>query len=287
MSTSNSSALPGPGSAHARMATTIHIVSLLRFLAPIVAMLLVWEFCVRTGLANAAILPSPSMILVRGAELLGFSHADHSPLISHILYSLVRAMSAFILGCMVAIPLGFLLGLNAFAYRWVSPIISLMLPLPALAWTPIFLVIMGQSEATIIWVCFLGAVFPILYATIQGVRSITKQSLWVVRSMGARRRDIFFKVLLPGSLPALMAGLKLGMAHSWRTLVAAEMMAALSSGVGFMIFSARTYMDVSTMFVGIVVLAVIGMTIEHGLFGPLEKMTVRRWHNTGRVGGSR
>jgi NitT/TauT family transport system permease protein len=77
------------------------------------------------------------------------------------------------------------------------------------------------------------------------------------------------------------------MAHSWRTLVAAEMLAALSRGLGYMIFAARAYMDVSTMFVGIVCLAVIGMLVEHGLFGPLESATVRKWYGASRVGGAR
>jgi NitT/TauT family transport system permease protein len=83
----------------------------------------------------------------------------------------------------------------------------------------------------------------------------------------------------------VIAGFKLGMAHSWRTLVAAEMLAALSAGLGYMIFAARAYMDVATMFVGIVCLATIGMAIEHIVFGTLERKTIRRWYSAGRVGG--
>ena len=190
------------------------------------------------------------------------------------------------LGCVVAIPLGFFLGLNKTAYQIASPLLSLLLPLPAVAWTPIFLVAFGQGDVTIIAVCFLGAFFPILYSTIQGVRGIGRHSLWVVRSMGASRLDIFRRVLLPGALPTLIAGLKLGMAHSWRTLVAAEMLAALTHGLGFMIFAARSYMDVTTMFVGIVCLAIIGLLIERVVFGSLEALTVRRWHGSGKIGSS-
>jgi NitT/TauT family transport system permease protein len=140
---------------------------------------------------------------------------------------------------------------------------------------------------TIIGVCFLGAFFPVLYSTIQGVRGIGVHSIWVVQSMGAGPLDLFRRVLLPGALPALISGLKLGMAHSWRTLVAAEMLAALSHGLGYMIFAARSYMDVSTMFVGIVCLAVIGLLIEHAIFGTLESMTIGRWHSSGKVRGTR
>jgi NitT/TauT family transport system permease protein len=261
--------------------------SLGEFLLPILALLLVWEGAVRSGLVDPTILPAPSMIIARGWVMLDPTHPERSLLLVHITASVWRALAAFALACAVAIPLGFALGLSRTAYRCASPLLSLLLPLPAVAWTPIFLVGFGQGDTTIICVCFLGAVFPVLYATIRGVHGIGHQSLWVVRSMGARRSDIFFRVLLPGSLPALISGLKLGMAHSWRTLVAAEMLAALSRGLGYMIFAARAYMDVSTMFVGIVCLAVIGMLVEHGLFGPLESATVRKWYGASRVGGAR
>lgn len=258
-----------------------------RFLMPIAALLVFWEAAVRGGLAESNILPAPSMVVERAIQLLDPSNPTGGMLVTHIVTSLYRALSAFALAVIVAIPLGFLLGLSGTVYRWVSPVISLLLPLPAVAWTPILLVAFGQGDATIVTVCFLGAVFPILYATIQGVRSVSRHAIWVVRSMGAGFASIFFRVLLPASLPALMSGLKLGMAHSWRTLVAAEMLAALSAGLGYMIFAARSYMDVPTMFVGIVCLAVIGMLIEHLLFAPLENATTRKWEGAIHVGGRR
>lgn len=254
------------------------------FLLPIFGLLVFWEIVVRSGLAESTILPAPTMIAVRAWTLLDATNPGQSILLVHVAVSLWRALASFVLACVVAIPLGFLLGLSPFAYSAMSPLLSLLLPLPAVAWTPIFLVAFGQGDMTIIAVCFLGAFFPILYSTIQGVRGISRHSLWVVRSMGAGPLDIFRRVLLPGALPALISGLKLGMAHSWRTLVAAEMLAALSHGLGYMIFAARSYMDVSTMFVGIVCLAIIGMLIEHAVFGPLESLTVRRWHSSGKVG---
>jgi len=259
--------------------------ALVRFLAPIAGLLVIWEIVVRTGLAQANILPAPSMIAARAVELLDITDPASSVLLMHIGVSLYRAIAAFALAIVVAIPLGFALGLSRTAHAWISPVISLLLPLPAVAWTPVMLVAFGQGDTTIITVCFLGAFFPILYTTIQGVRGVGRHSIWVVRSMGAGPLDIFMRVLLPASLATLMAGLKLGMAHSWRTLVAAEMLAALGAGLGYMIFAARSYMDVTTMFVGICCLATIGMLIEHGIFGPLENATVRKWHGAARMGG--
>lgn len=256
------------------------------FLLPIFAMIGVWELVVRIGWADPTILPAPSTVAARAVQLLNPADPAQGVLAGHIAASLWRALAAFALAVVIAIPLGLVLGLSRLAYDWTSPILSLLLPLPAVAWTPVFLVIFGQGDATIIGVCFLGAVFPVLYSTIQGVRGVSRHSIWVIRSMGGGATDLLVRVLLPSTLPAVMSGLKLGMAHSWRTLVAAEMLAALSSGLGYMIFAARAYMDVATMFAGIVCLAVIGMIIEHGLFGPLEKLTIRRWHGTGRIGGT-
>ncbi len=268
-------------------ASPSQIVAFVTFMLPIAALLFFWEGVVRFGLADATILPAPSMVVARAWELLNPATAERSLLLMHIGVSLWRALAAFVLACLVAIPLGFVLGLSTGTYRALSPLLSLLLPLPAVAWTPIFLVAFGQGDVTIIGVCFLGAFFPVLYSTIQGVRGIGVHSIWVVKSMGAGPMDLFWRVLLPGALPALISGLKLGMAHSWRTLVAAEMLAALSYGLGYMIFSARSYMDVSTMFVGIVCLAVIGLLIEHVIFGTLERMTVARWHSSGKVRGTR
>ena len=258
-----------------------------RFMLPIVTLLVFWELAVRAGWIASNIFPSPSMIFARASAQLFSTGPEQGMLFKHIGASLYRAISAFALSVLIGIPLGFCLGLMPSVHKWTSPILSVMLPLPAVAWTPILLVAFGQGDRTIITVCFLGAFFPVLYSTIQGVKAVSKQSIWVVRSMGGKRRHVLLNVLLPSCLPALISGLKLGMAHSWRTLVAAEMLAAISTGLGYMIFAARSYMDVSTMFVGIALLALIGMAIEYGIFGVLEQRTIRKWHGASRMGGSK
>lgn len=257
-----------------------------QFLLPILALLIFWELMVRAGVANARLLPAPSSILERAYELSG-AGGDRALLFQHILSSLKRALTAFLLAVAIGVPVGFALGLSQTIYLWVNPILSLFLPLPAVAWTPVLLVIFGQGDLTIIIVCFLGAFFPVVYGTMQGVRACGQHPTWVVRSMGGSFFDVMFRVILPSSLPAIIVGFKLGMAHSWRTLVAAEMLAALASGLGYMIFAARSYMDVDTMFVGVLCLAVIGMIIEHTIFGTLENCTVRRWYARDAATGAR
>src|SRR5690606_13029061 len=181
-----------------------HLRDIIRFLAPVFGLLVIWELLVRVGAFDGRVLPPPTLILARALELL--SGASDGVLFEHIGKSLYRALLAFALAVGVALPLGFWLGLNRITYSWTSPLISFLLPLPAVAWTPIFLVALGHGNTTIVLVCFLGAVFPVLYSTIQGVQAISRQSIWVVKSMGATRIDIFFKVLVPASLPTLMTG---------------------------------------------------------------------------------
>lgn len=252
------------------------VKSALGFGAPVFAVVLLWEAAVLLGALDAKLVPAPHQVIDRAQELLFASHGQ--VLLTHTGYSMMRAFVAFILAAVVAVPVGFLLGLSRTVYAWISPVLSMLLPLPAVAWTPIFLVTLGRGDTTIVCVCFLGAFFPILYSTIQGVQAISRQSVWVMQSMGARPMDILFKVLVPSCLPTLMTGFKLGLAHSWRTLVAAEMLAAASFGLGYMIFAARAYADTASMFVGIAVLAVMGFFLEQILFRNIERVTVQRWY---------
>jgi len=282
----NRSAVAIPSKSARGLALALGLVrSWIAFALPLLAILLGWEMLVRAGAIQSSILPAPSTIVARAVELLQPSDPLHSVLLAHILKSVSRALTAFLFAVFVAVPLGFALGLSETLRDWLSALISLLLPLPAVAWAPILLVALGQGDATIVIVCFLGAVFPVLYSTIQGVQGVSEKSLWVLRSMGASHRDLFFRALLPATIPTIMTGLKLGIAHSWRTLVAAEMLAAMNFGLGQMIFAARTFMDTATMFVGIFCLAILGMVVEQGLFVPLEAATVRKWYGATRSGG--
>jgi NitT/TauT family transport system permease protein len=100
---------------------------------------------------------------------------------------------------------------------------------------------------------------------------------WVARSMGASRAQILTKVILPGILPYLITGLRLGIGYAWRALIAAEMLAASSFGLGFMIFDATEYMSMSVIYGGIFLIAILGFVIENVLVGRLEAATVKKW----------
>jgi NitT/TauT family transport system permease protein len=132
-----------------------HFRATLVYMAPLIALLMLWELISVTGLVDSRMLPAPHAIVVRGIELL--SGDNNYILLDHAGHSIFRALIAFVLAALVAVPVGFALGLSRTAYAWISPCLSMLLPLPAVAWTPIFLVTLGKGDTTIICVCFLGA----------------------------------------------------------------------------------------------------------------------------------
>jgi NitT/TauT family transport system permease protein len=126
--------------------------------------------------------------------------------------------------------------------------------------------------------------FPVIYNSWTGVKAV--KEIWVrsAQSMGADDRRIFSHVILPGALPYILTGLRLGLAQAWRVLVAVEMLAAVPWGLGWLIFGAREFLNTDVMMAGITVIAVIGLTLEKYVFQKLEDYTVVRWGMMGSMG---
>lgn len=250
----------------------------LRFISPILIVLALWEFSARTGLVNAVLLPPPSAIFRNMGRLFqSDTGLWNSPLVGHIEISLMRLLAGYGMAAVLCTALGLLMGINRRIYAFFDPIVTVIMPIPSLAWVPIVILWLGMSNATIIFVVFLTAMFPIIYNSAAGVRSISKKHLWAAELMGASRRKIFFKVLLPGAMPYVITGHILAVSLAWRALVGAEMLAGAGLGLGYMIFDARTFMDTETVYAGIMVIAVLGLLIEKGVFRPLQRFTIERW----------
>ena len=170
------------------------------------------------------------------------------------------------------------MGISKFLHRVFSSILSLFISVPTLAWVPLLLVTLGPGEETVIIAIFLGSFFPIVYNTLNGIRSVDKHHVWASQIMGADKATVFFEVLLPGSLVSIITGLRLAIGYSWRALVGAEMLAAgISAGVGQMIYAARAFNDVEAMFAGLVIIAIGGLLLDRLLMDPIERKTVEKW----------
>lgn len=218
--------------------------------------------------------PPPSKILTTFIDLLINRHPS---LIDHLIRSLFHIFMGYSIGVGFGIMVGTIMGINRTIYNALNPILGLLIPVPTLAWVPLLLIIIGLGDETIIITIFLGCFFPIVYNTLNGIRSTDPQLIQAAEIMGASKIDIYFEVLLPSSLLSTITGLRLAVGYSWRALVGAEMLAGISSGIGHMIYAARWGFQLDVMFTGLIIIAAGGLIMDRLLLRPFERMTVEKW----------
>lgn len=249
-------------------------------LAPILIAALVWETLSRAGILNPVLVPPPSRILTTLLGMLAPVSAASGVkgiLLKDLGVSLFRLGTALALAFGVGVPLGMLMATNRVIEWAFRPIVGLLMPIPALAWTPLLMVLMGLGNRTTITVTFLAAVIPVIYTAFSGVRSIGRPHVWAARLMGASSVALFQKVYLPGALEHLIPGMRLAFARAWRALIAAEMLAATNWGLGYLVAESGQYMDTERIYATLVMISLTGLLVERGLLDWVERRTVRRW----------
>jgi NitT/TauT family transport system permease protein len=195
----------------------------------------------------------------------------------HAFDTLVRLTAGFAIAVVFGVTIGILMGRFRRAEDIFLPLVSIAAPIPGLAYAPLFLLWFGLGNfSTVLLVGFVST-FPVIFNTWTGVKAV--KDIWVrsAQAMGADNPKLFRHVILPGALPYILTGLRLGLAQAWRILVGVEMLAAVPWGLGWMIFGAREFLNTDVMLAGIVVIAIIGLTLEKLVFEKLEKRTVMRW----------
>lgn len=246
--------------------------SVFEALFPFVVVLGLWEVVAHSAVFPARLFP-PLETVANAFWRLTVSGA----LPRHVLETLVRLFAGFALAAVAGIAIGILMG----RIRWVEdmalPIMSVGAPVPGLAYAPIFLMWFGLGNLAVILLVAVVATFPIVLNTWSGVKAV--KEIWVrsAQAMGAGERSLFVRVVLPGALPYILTGLRLGLAQAWRILVGVEMLAAVPWGLGWMIFGAREFLATDIMLSGIFVIGVIGLILEKLVFQRIEQATVVRW----------
>lgn len=243
----------------------------------IVIPLLLWEIAARAGWINAFLFPPPSKIFATIWAQSGPSGNPPWAIEMHVGRSLMRLLAGVVLAVVIGTFIGVAVGLNKWARAIFRPIISALMPVPTLAWTPVLLLMMGIDDRTTIVVVFLAAVFEVVYTIVAGIEMMNIKLFWVAQSMGASRMQIFARVIIPGIFPYLLTGMRLGTGYAWRALIAAEMLAASSYGLGFMIYDASEYMSTDVIYGGVMLIAVLGYVLENVLIGKLEAATTGKW----------
>lgn len=240
-------------------------------------LLLAWEGVSRSGWVEPLLLPPPSRVLVTAFGSLIGVHTGGYPLLAHAAASLVLLAGGFGLGLLAGVVVGIAVGVSPLLFRALGPLLGFLLPIPAIAWAPVAMVWIGLGAPAIIAVVAFACFSEVVYSVATGVRGVPRLYVWQAESLGAGRRFVFVRILLPAAFPATFAGLKLGLAASWRSLVGAEMFAGASRGLGFVIYDARPFFATDVMFGALLLIAALSLLIEQGGLRALERRTLERW----------
>ncbi len=235
--------------------------------AAITAILLLWEFSCRVGGISALFLPSPTAIVAAGYEML-----QSGELLTNVAASLLRIGLGFITGSTVGILLGLILGFSSIADAVGNPIVHALYPVPKLALLPLIILWLGIGELSKVTIISLGVFFPVIINTYSGVKNIDPLLIKVAVSFKTSRTNIISKVILPGALPVIFAGLKLAAGTALLLLVAAEMIAA-KEGIGAMILHYGDLMLTDKLMAGVVILSLLGLVFNRSLHW-LERLVI-------------
>jgi NitT/TauT family transport system permease protein len=200
-------------------------------------------------------------------------------LVEAVATSLERGIVGFLIAIVVGTPIGLLLAEVRPIRRAVGPIISGLQVLPSVAWVPAAIIWFGLTDATVYFVILMGAIPSIVNGLIAGVDQVPPQLRRVGTVLGATRLQLATSVILPAALPGYLAGLKQGWAFSWRSLMAAEIIAVggtIGFGLGSMLQQSRELADLAGVLATILLILVIGILIELLFFGPLERRMLQR-----------
>ncbi|MFI1482205.1 ABC transporter permease [Streptomyces sp. NPDC020747] len=243
---------------------------------PIVAValvLVVWQVLVWAKVTDSYKLPAPSAVWdeVSEAWLQG-------TLLEYIWTSVSRGLLGFLLALAIGTPLGLLVARVKFVRAAIGPILSGLQSLPSVAWVPPAVLWLGLNDSMMYAVILLGAVPSIANGLVSGVDQVPPLYLRAGRTLGATGLRGTWHIVIPAALPGYLAGLKQGWAFSWRSLMAAEIIASspdLGIGLGQLLENGRTANSMSMVFLAILLILIVGIAIDLLIFSPLERWVLR------------
>ncbi|MCT4621447.1 MAG: ABC transporter permease [Marinisporobacter sp.] len=199
-------------------------------------------------------------------------------IIRNVLVSVLRVGIGYIMAAGLAIPIGLFIGYSKRVEEFLMPFINLFRPIAPLAWVPLVLawfgvtsmasvfgiekgslyILFNNIKAAMIFIIFIGAFFPILTNSIYGVKSVQKTLIDSALTLGAEKKDILLKILLPGALPSVVTGLRVGLGVAWMCLVSAEMLPGSLAGIGYLITHAYTVARTDIVIAGMIAISCVG-----------------------------
>ncbi len=235
-----------------------------------VAILIGWEAASLAGLIPLRVLPAPTDVARAGWKLI-----LSGELINNIWVSFWRAAVGFVIGGGIGFAFGLANGLSDASERVFDSTLQMVRNIPHLAMIPLVILWFGIDETAKVFLVALGVFFPIYINTQHGIRSVDPQLIEMGRSYGMSATTLFWRVILPGSLPSVFVGLRFALGIMWLTLIVAETIAA-SSGIGYMAMQAREFLLVDVVVLSIVIYALLGKLAD-SIARLLERLCLR-WH---------
>ena len=238
-------------------------------------LLVVWWGVTALQLISPLFLPPPQQVLQKLIAIAGPQGFMDATLWQHLAASLTRIAIALVAATILGVPVGIAMGLSPTIRGILDPLIELYRPVPPLAWLPLVIIWFGIGETPKILLIYLAIFAPVVMSTLAGVKSAQQVRIRAAQALGASRAQVLWLVILPGALPEILTGLRIGLGVGWSTLVAAELIAA-TRGLGFMVQSAGEFLATDVVLAGIAVIAIIAFLLELGLRALQRRLTP--WH---------
>lgn len=240
-------------------------------LLPFIAFVVLWWFVKSACGLPDRVLVSPARV---GEAL--YTLFSRGVLIDYASSSLRTIGFATLVSLMLGVPAGFALGANRYLARALDGFLRFFQGVSGISWLPLAIIWFGFTETTVVVIVTYTLVVPLTFNTMVGVRAIPPNYVLALRSLGAGWLRIVRDVYLPGALPSIATGLRLGMGYGWRALIAAEMLVR-QGGLGDLIFGARTFGQIDRIMAGMVVIGTLYILVDRLLILPIERLTIARW----------
>ena len=241
-------------------------------IVPLLALAL-WQALSSLGLINPQIMPSPLAVIRKWGEYLAPTEAYTPQLGNYALWllsgellqdayaSMSRVIGGFLIGAVLALPLGLLMGTNKTVYKLFDPLIQVLRPIPPIAYIPLAILWFGLGNPPAFFLISIGSFFPILMNTIAGVRHVDGIYVRAARNLGAGQLTMFRRVILPAATPYILTGARIGMGTAFIVVIVAEMI-AVNNGLGFRILEAREYFWSDKIIAGMLTIGFFGLAID-------------------------
>lgn len=239
-----------------------------------IGVLAIWQAVTSLGWINPIILPSPWAVVSKWWEYLKpareldgghlWAWLNSSELLGDAASSLYRVVMGFVIGTVIALPLGLLMGASERLYGLFNPLIQVLRPIPPIAFIPLAILWFGLGNPPAFFLIALGAFFPVLMNTIAGVRHVDGIFLRAARNLGAGKTAIFRRVIMPAATPYILSGVRIGIGTAFIVVIVSEMI-AVNNGLGYRILEAREYMWSDKIIAGMLTIGVLGLLIDLGM----------------------